>query len=72
MDDVTAVAEPITTGLGLLDRPFVPHVNSPGHPETVACGEVAGLYRDRGQAHWALRDGQVLVVDGQAVEVLSP
>lgn len=72
VDDITAVADPITIGLGILDRPFVPHVESPGHPETVACGKIADLYRDRGQSHWALSDGQVLIVDGQTIEVLSP
>jgi dipeptidase E len=34
VDDISVVSAPITTGLGLLDRPFVPHVASPGHPET--------------------------------------
>lgn len=72
VDDITAVADPLTTGLGVLDRPFVPHVDSPEHPETIACGEIAARYRERRQAHWALRDGQVLVVDGRATEILSP
>lgn len=71
VDDLGAVAEPITTGLGLLDRPFVPHVDSPGHPETAGCTEIARRYRERGQDHWALRDGEVLVVDGPLVELLS-
>lgn len=72
VDDVAAVSDPITTGLGLLDRPFVPHVRSPGHPETVACDAVAAAYDVRGQTHWALSDGEVLVVDGEAVEILAP
>lgn len=72
VDDPTAVLEPITTGLRLLDRPLVPHVRSPGHPESVLCGEVAAAYAARGQVHWALRDGEVLLVDGEAVEVLRP
>jgi len=71
VDDVSVVVEPITTGLGLLDRPLVPHVRSPEHPESVACNEVAAVYAARGQAHWALRDGQVLLVDGPAVAVLE-
>jgi hypothetical protein len=29
VDDVTAVVEPLMSGLALLDRPFVPHVRSP-------------------------------------------
>ncbi len=72
VDDPTAVVAPVTTGLGLLDRPFVPHVRSPDHPESVLCDEVAAAYAARGQAHWALRDGEVLLVDGAAVEVLEP
>lgn len=72
VDDLHAVVDPLTSGLGVLDRPFVPHVDSPGHPETAACGEIADRYRRRGQPHWTLRDGQVLVVDASGVEVLSP
>lgn len=68
-DDVTAVSrtygtEPVLEGLGLLDRALVPHVDSPGHPESVALGEVAAAYRAAGIPHLTLRDGQALVVDG--------
>jgi dipeptidase E len=70
VDDITAVKKPITTGLGLLDRPFVPHVASPGHPETGACGEVSAELNRRGQDHWALSDGDVLVVDGDRTALL--
>ncbi|SDE14962.1 Type 1 glutamine amidotransferase-like domain-containing protein [Auraticoccus monumenti] len=51
-------------GLGVLDRPVVPHLRSPAHPETALLGEVAAGYEREGQPCWALRDGQVLVVDG--------
>jgi dipeptidase E len=71
VDDVTQVDAPITVGLGLLDRPFVPHVDSPGHPETLACDEVAATYHSRGEQHWALRDGEVLVVDGKGTRLLA-
>jgi dipeptidase E len=71
VDDQSVVVVPITTGLGLLDRPFVPHVRTPDHPESLACDEVAAAYASRGRAHWALRDGQVLLVDGPAIEVLQ-
>jgi dipeptidase E len=37
VDDVTAVAEPLMSGLALLDRRFVPHVCCPNHPETATC-----------------------------------
>jgi dipeptidase E len=70
IDDITAVADPVATGLGLLDRPFVPHVRSPGHPETAACDALAARYQAAGQAHWALRDGDVLVIDGKTIELL--
>ena len=70
VDDITAVTDPVTAGLGLLDRPFVPHVQSPDHPETAACDAVAARYRAAGQAHWALRDGDVLIVNGDSTELL--
>jgi dipeptidase E len=70
VDDISVVSAPNTTGLGLLDRPFVPHVASPGHPETGACDEVSAELRRRGEDHWALSDGDVLVVDGQRTELL--
>jgi dipeptidase E len=70
VDDITAVKKPVTTGLGLLDRPFVPHVASPGHPETEACDEVSATLSRRGQDHWVLSDGDVLVVDGPRTELL--
>ncbi len=59
------VAEPIWSGLGVLDRPFVPHLDSPGHPETDLVAQVAEHYRGEGVDYWALRDGQVVVVDGE-------
>jgi dipeptidase E len=74
-DDATAVGrvygeDPVWDGLGLLDRAFVPHVDSPGHPETVLLGEVCAAYRAAGTAHHALRDGQVLVVDGSRQQLV--
>ncbi|SNT58637.1 dipeptidase E [Asanoa hainanensis] len=70
VDDPGVVADPILTGLGLLDRPFVPHVRSPGHPETAECDAVSATYTAAGQSHWALRDGEVLLVDGDRTELL--
>ena len=57
-------------GLGLLDRPFVPHLDSPDHAETELVATVAARYRAEGVAFHALRDGQGLVVDGDLVELL--
>lgn len=53
-------------GLGVLDRPVVPHLESPGHPETDLLGEVATRYDENQERYWALRDGQALVIDGGA------
>lgn len=57
-------------GLGVLDRPVVPHLNSPGHPESALLGEVARRYSRDGIAYWGLRDGQVLTVDDAGAVVL--
>lgn len=63
-------AEPRWDGLGVLDRAFVPHVDSPGHPETELCGRVAAHYREHGTPHLTLRDGQALVVDADISELV--
>jgi dipeptidase E len=75
VDDVSEVelaygVEPVWEGLGLLDRVFVPHVDSPGHPETEDCTRIAERLRRDGVEHWPLRDGQALVVDVGAVRVV--
>jgi dipeptidase E len=68
-DDPQVVPEtygdpPIWDGLGVLDYALVPHVDSPGHPETEVLTKLAVRYRAAGVAHRALRDGQALVIDG--------
>jgi dipeptidase E len=60
---------PVWDGLGVLAHAVVPHVDSPNHPESEACSRVAEQYRANGVPHVALRDGQVLVVDGDATSV---
>jgi dipeptidase E len=70
LEQVDQIARPATTGLGVLDRPFVPHVRSPGHPETTACDALAAWHRAAGRAPWALSDGDALVIDGVATEML--
>lgn len=64
--DVTQIwgDEPVWDGLAILDHAFVPHVDSPGHHETEACGRVAEYYQANGTPHRTLSDGQVLLVDG--------
>jgi dipeptidase E len=69
VDDAGAVmraygAEPVWDGLGVLDEAFVPHYQSPGHPETEAIDLVVARYRAEGVAYRTLRDGQALVVNG--------
>lgn len=56
-------------GLGVLDRPVVPHLDSPGHPESAVLADVARTYAARGQDYWGLRDGQALVVNGPVGEL---
>jgi dipeptidase E len=56
-------AEPVWNGLGVLDFAIVPHVDSPGHPETERCNALADHYRAEGVPHRTLRDGEVLVID---------
>jgi dipeptidase E len=56
-------------GLGILDYVIVPHVDSPGHPETEALSAVAAGYRADGVPHRTLRDGQALVVDGDDTRI---
>ncbi|MGC0315218.1 Type 1 glutamine amidotransferase-like domain-containing protein [Kitasatospora acidiphila] len=62
--------EPAWGGLGILDHAFVPHVDSPGHHETELCGRVAEHYRANGTPHRTLRDGQVLLIDGDKSGIL--
>jgi dipeptidase E len=63
--------EPVNfEGLGILDFAFVPHVDSPDHPETECAGKVAERYRAEGVPYRAFRDGQVLVVNGDDSEVV--
>jgi dipeptidase E len=57
-------------GLAVLDRAFVPHYRSPGHPETTVLGLVAEKYRAEGVPLLALHDGQALLVSGTNVAVV--
>ena len=65
-------AEPQWDGLDVLDYCIVPHVDSPGHPESTACNRVAKDYRTSGIAHRTLRDGDVLVIDGETDHICTP
>ena len=48
VDDPPSATQPIPTCLGMLDRLFVPHVNSPRTPETGACSEISDYDHERG------------------------
>jgi len=69
-DDVTAVdGEAIWDGLGVLDHAIVPHLDSPGHPETELVAQVQELYQRTGVPHLPMRDGQALIIDGSLREL---
>jgi len=70
VDDVATVHTPIYDGLGVLDRLVVPHVDSPGHPETRDCDELSAELTRTGRRHWALSDGDVLIARNSAIERL--
>ena len=70
-DDTTAVdGEVVWDGLGVLDHAIVPHLDSPGHPETDLLAKVAELYDRTGVPHVKLTDGQALVIDGDRRELV--
>jgi dipeptidase E len=70
-DDADAVdGEIIWDGLGLLDHAIVPHLDSPGHPETELLEKVAGLYVRTGVPYLPMRDGEALVIDGDHRELV--
>jgi len=71
VDDVTELLNPIYDGLGILDRPVVPHVDSPGHPETHDCNALSVDLTSGGCRHWALSDGEVLLMRDDAIERLG-
>ncbi|RBO85548.1 Type 1 glutamine amidotransferase-like domain-containing protein [Nocardia puris] len=61
--------EPRWDGLGLVDHRIVPHINSPTDPDGVG-NALAAEYRAAGVPHWALTDEEVVVVEGDRVELL--
>jgi dipeptidase E len=70
-DDADAVdGEVIWEGLGILDHAIVPHLDSPGHPETELLAAVAELYDRSGVPYLPMRDGQALLIDGDDRELV--
>jgi len=57
-------SQPVWEGLALLKEAFIPHYQSPGHPETAAIDLVVARYRAEGVAYRALHDGQALLING--------
>jgi dipeptidase E len=51
-------------GLNILDRPVVPHLQSPEHPESAALTRLAARYDRTNQRYWPLQDNQALVING--------
>ena len=69
VDDAGAVtriygAPPVWDGLAVLGAAFVPHYQSPGHPETDPIEQVVARYRAEGVPHRTLHDGQAMIVNG--------
>lgn len=70
-DDADAVGDQVRwDGLGVLAEAVVPHLESPGHPESEVLEKVRALYLRTAVPHLALRDGQALVVDGELRELV--
>jgi len=75
VDDAGAVmriygSEPVWDGLALLKEAFLPHYQSPGHPETAAVDLVAARYQAEGVGYRPLRDGQALLINGVDIEIV--
>ncbi|MEU4389187.1 Type 1 glutamine amidotransferase-like domain-containing protein [Kribbella sp. NPDC023855] len=70
-DDVDAVdGEVIWEGLSVLDQAIVPHLDSPGHPETELVEKVRAEYERTGVPHLPMRDGQALIINGPTRELV--
>ncbi len=69
VDDPYAVPEGydpqiVWEGLGILPYAFVPHFESPEHPETEAIGRYVQYLTTLAKPYKALHDGQALVING--------
>ena len=73
MDDPTVLAdgydpEPVWEGLGLIDAAVVPHWRS-DHDEAEAAEQTAAWMAANGVPHRTLRDGDVLIQNGETLEL---
>lgn len=64
----TCGIDPVREGLGIIDRPIVPHVDSPTDPDGTG-NALAAHFRATGTAHWALTDADVVVRKGDDIRV---
>lgn len=66
-------SEPVWEGLGLIDQAIVPHVRS-DHPEAEDAARSEAFMIAQGLPHIALRDGEVVIRQGDRIEVrrISP
>ncbi|MGW5387896.1 Type 1 glutamine amidotransferase-like domain-containing protein [Nocardia sp. NPDC003963] len=62
--------DPIWAGLGIIDRPVVPHLDSPTDPDG-AGDALAARLRAAGTPHWALTDADVVVRDGDEIRLYT-
>jgi dipeptidase E len=62
---------PLFAGLGVLPYAIVPHIESLEHPATGLLGAVVTRYLSEGVPHRALRDGDVLVVEGDQTRLCA-
>jgi len=63
----TCGIDPVWEGLGLIDRPIVPHLDSPTDPDGTGNALAARLRAD-GTPHWALTDADVVVRTGTEIQ----
>jgi len=56
--------------LALLTEAFLPHYQSPGHPETAAIDLVVARYQAEGVGYRPLRDGQALLINGPDTKIV--
>jgi dipeptidase E len=73
MDDPAVLAEgyqpdPVWEGLGLIDAAIVPHFRSE-HAEAGAAERTASWMVENRIPHRTLRDGDVLIQDGETLEL---
>ncbi|GGL25146.1 hypothetical protein GCM10011588_45010 [Nocardia jinanensis] len=62
--------DPVWAGLGVIDRPIVPHLDSPTDPEGTG-NALANRLAAAGTPHWALTDADVVVRDGKETRLYT-